>query len=130
MPPPLPPRLPDTSDLGHADVGFNRASYNVSSTAEVQTPTLDGLVSNGVLLKRHYVHKMCTPTRTSVQSGRLPVHVSTSLANPEKPNCGIARNMTGMAAVLKRAGYATVICCMCAVSAVVVVVLCCVVRTL
>ena len=35
----------------------------------------------GIRLKRHYVHKMCTPTRTSVQSGRLPVHVNTGLGD-------------------------------------------------
>ena len=94
-------------DLGYGDVGFTRAAFNVSTAPAVQTPSIDALVADGVLLKRHYVHKMCTPTRTSVQSGRLPVHVSTSLANPEQPNCGIARNMTGMAQVLKRAGYKT-----------------------
>ena len=90
-------------DLGYADVGFNR----VKATPEVATPTLDGIVAEGVHLTRHYVHKFCTPTRTSVQCGRLPVHVSTALTNPESPNCGIPRNMTGMAAVLKKAGYKT-----------------------
>jgi len=90
-------------DLGWADVGFNRDV----PTPEVATPTLDAIVAEGVHLRRHYVHLMCTPTRTSVQSGRLPVHVSTSLANPEKPNCGIPRNMTGMAAVMKKANYKT-----------------------
>jgi arylsulfatase I/J len=88
-------------DLGFADVGFNRATPD----REVVSPALNDIVKHGVLLERHYVHKMCTPTRTSVQSGRLPVHVSTSLANPEDPSCGVAQNMTGMATMLKRAGY-------------------------
>ena len=90
-------------DLGWGDVGFNRAV----ATPEVATPTMDAIVREGVHLRRHYVHKMCTPTRTSVQSGRLPVHVSTSLANPEDPSCGIPRNMTGLAKMLKQAGYKT-----------------------
>lgn len=90
-------------DLGYADVGFNREI----PTPEVSTPTLDGIVAEGIHLTRHYVHKFCTPTRASVQSGRLPVHVTTSLANPENPSCGIPRNMTGLAAVLKKANYKT-----------------------
>ena len=90
-------------DLGWADVGFNRAV----ATPEVATPTIDAIVSEGIHLRRHYVHKMCTPTRTSVQSGRIPAHVSMSLANPEEPNCGIPRNMTGLAKMLKQAGYKT-----------------------
>ena len=48
-------------DLGHAEVGFNRAS----PTPEVVTPQIDALVREGVHLTRHYVHYVCTPTRTS-----------------------------------------------------------------
>merc|ERR1719253_367958 len=81
-------------DLGFADVGFNRDE----ATVEVKTPVIDDLASSGVILSRHYVHYVCTPTRSSIQSGRLPVHVTTSLATPDKPSCGIPRNMTGMAA--------------------------------
>ena len=44
--------------------------------------SFDELVASGIHLTRHYVHKMCTPTRTSVQSGRLPVHVNTGLGSP------------------------------------------------
>ena len=50
---------------------------------------------------------MFTATRTSIQSGRLPVHVTVSLSNPDVPTTGVPRNMTGMAEVLTRAGYAT-----------------------
>ena len=90
-------------DLGWGDVGFNRDV----ATPEVATPAMDAIVAEGVHLRHHYVHKMCTPTRTSVQSGRLPVHVSTTLANPESPSCGIPRNMTGLAKMLKQANYKT-----------------------
>ena len=47
------------------------------------------------------------PTRTNIQSGRLPVHVTVSLSNPDVPTTGVPRNMTGMAEVLTRAEYAT-----------------------
>lgn len=92
-------------DLGFANVGFNRAE----ATVEVKTPVIDDLAHSGVVLSRNYVHFVCTPTRASIQSGRLPVHVTTSLETPDSPTCGIPRNMTGMAAKLKSAPvpYAT-----------------------
>lgn len=40
-------------------------------------------------------------------SGRFPVHVQTSLANPEDPDCGVPRNMTGIGWKLKQGGYYT-----------------------
>ena len=90
-------------DLGHADVGFTDGPPSV----ETVTPTLDALVAQGVRLDRHYVHYTCTPTRSSIHSGRLPVHVTTHLSGPTTPSAGIPRNYTGMAEVLRRAGYAT-----------------------
>jgi hypothetical protein len=37
------------------------------------------------------VHHSCTGTRTSLQSGRFPVHVQTLLKNPEEPSSGTHR---------------------------------------
>lgn len=90
-------------DLGWANVGFNVPQPD----PEVVTPNLDRLAWNGIRLKRHYVHKMCTPTRTSVQSGRLPVHVNTGLGDVCDDNTGIPYNMTGLAEKMKQAGYKT-----------------------
>jgi hypothetical protein len=94
---------PYTPPQGHADVGFTDHPPSI----EIQTPTMDKLVAQGVRLDRHYVHYTCTPTRSSIHSGRLPVHVTTKLSSPPDPNAGIPRNYTGMAEVLRRAGYAT-----------------------
>jgi len=58
----------------------------------------------------------CAPSRSSLQSGRLPVHVNTENTEPESRNAndteagyaGIPRSMTGIAERLARdAGYAT-----------------------
>ena len=43
---------------------------------------MDGLFKEGVELNPHYVHMTCTPSRASLQSGRLPVHVLTELCGP------------------------------------------------
>ena len=77
------------------------------STPQQVTPNLDALVHDGIRLHRHYVHRFCTPSRTSLQSGRLPVHVNTGLGNPCSDNTGISQNMTGLAEHLKSAGYVT-----------------------
>ena len=98
-------------DLGHAELGYNRAT----ATKEVATPSINQLVQDGVKLDRHYVHKFCSPTRCAIQSGRAPIHVNVINAAPEVTNpadpvggyAGMPRNMTGIAEVLKRAGYAT-----------------------
>lgn len=91
-------------DLGWGDVGFHQPG-----SKEIQTPTIDRLAQEeGLILNRHYVHSSCTGTRVSLQSGRLPVHVQTSLKLVEDPSSGMPRNMTGMAEHLqKAAGYRT-----------------------
>jgi hypothetical protein len=95
-------------DLGSADVGFTRFGappYDPSARSPtVLTPTMDRLAAEGVLLRRHYVHYVCTPTRSAVQTGRLPVHVQLGLANPASPAAGIPRNMTGLPDALRKAG--------------------------
>ena len=92
-------------DLGHGNVGFHRTEPN--PPPEVSTPNIDKLAHSGIVLHRHYVYRMCTPSRASLISGRFPVHVTQSLRNPESPNAGIPRNMTGIGHVLKAAGYKT-----------------------
>ena len=98
-------------DWGWANVGYHRQT----PTKEVQTPNFDSLVSQGVELDQHYAYKFCSPSRSSLMSGRLPIHVNTLNAAPNIYNpknnvsgfAGIPRNMTGMASKLKSAGYAT-----------------------
>jgi arylsulfatase I/J len=70
-------------DLGWADVGWHRTD----NATENATPHMDALVAEGVALNSHYVYRMCTPSRTSALSGRLPVHVNDRLQNPEERAC-------------------------------------------
>ena len=91
-------------DLGWGDVAWHR---DPSTNIENPTPHMAALASAGIELNRHYVHKMCTPSRSSYLSGRLPVHVQTTLDNPEQQNAGVPRNMTSIAIKLKSLGYST-----------------------
>ena len=98
-------------DLGAANVGFARAA----PSREVQTPHLDALAASGAVLTRSYAFKYCSPTRSSLQTGRSPIHVNVLNSdimqhNPSDPVGGFQgapRNMTGIAAKLSGAGYAT-----------------------
>ena len=88
-------------DLGWSDVGFHRDAGEL----ETPTPKLVDLVAEGIHLRRHYVHYSCTPSRSALMSGRLPVHVQFTLDNPEVPSSGMPRNMTALANKLSAAGY-------------------------
>ena len=101
-------------DVGYANLGWLRKQSG-GPIPEVTTPNLDSLVRSGINLGRHYTYKVCSPTRSSFQSGRLPVHVNDVNADPAVYNpadpisgfAGIPRNMTCIANKLKLAGYAT-----------------------
>ena len=98
-------------DWGWANVGYHRNP----PTREVVTPNIDNLVKEGLELNQHYVFKFCSPSRSCLMSGRLPIHVndlnlSPDHYNPNDPVSGysaIPRNMTGLAEKMKDAGYAT-----------------------
>ena len=98
-------------DWGWANVGYHRDP----PTREVVTPNIDSLVKDGLELDQHYAYQFCSPSRSSLMSGRLPIHVNDqnknmNIYNPKDPvsgYAGIPRNMTGIASKLKEAGYAT-----------------------
>ena len=96
------------------DWGWGNAGWNNPSCAHV-TPTLDGLVKDGIELSHHYVFKYCSPTRSAIQSGRAPYHVNVlnaapdvwEPANPAAGAAGMAREMTGMGIKMAAANYST-----------------------
>ena len=98
-------------DWGWANVGYHRNP----PTREVDTPNIDSLVKEGLELDQFYVYQFCSPSRSSLMSGRLPIHVNDlnqdiDNYNPNDPvsgYAGIPRNMTVIASKLKEAGYAT-----------------------
>ena len=100
-------------DLGWANVGYHREDPNVAS---IRTPTIDRLATEeGLQLDQHYAHLACGPSRASLMSGRLPVHVNIDNGEPTLWNPlnevagyqGIPPAMTGIAQKLKEGNYAT-----------------------
>ena len=53
-------------DLGWSDVGFHGS--------KIQTPNIDKLASDGVILNNYYVLPLCSPTRSALMTGMYPIH--------------------------------------------------------
>jgi len=86
-----------TDDLGWYDVGFN-------GNTQVQTPWLDSLASQGVILDRFYAASaVCSPTRASVLTGRNPLRMQIPYANVGH----LKTQEITLPELLKKAGYAT-----------------------
>ena len=79
---------------------------------EVQTPTMDCIVKEGIAYNRFHTTAMCSPTRASLLTGRNPHRVGNGqiaeLANDWDGYSGrIPRSSAFVAEVLKDYGYAT-----------------------
>ena len=53
-------------DLGWSDVGFHGS--------KIETPNIDKLASDGVILDNYYVLPICSPTRSALLTGMYPIH--------------------------------------------------------
>ena len=102
-------------DFGFANFGPHRTPAD-DPNHEVQTPVMDALAAEGLLLERNYLYWYCSPSRSALQSGRNPIHVNLNndelfLANPAEPTTGgysgVPRNMTCIGTKLGMAGYET-----------------------
>jgi arylsulfatase A-like enzyme len=101
-------------DWGFANAGFKR-DPTWPGNNETQTPNIDRLARGGLILDRHYVFKLCSPTRSALQTGRNPIHVNVlnspimqyNPADPEAGFQGVARSFTGIAEKLRGVGYDT-----------------------
>ena len=60
------------------DLGWGKVGFHNTENSQIKTPYIDDLVANGLELYRHYVYSGCAPSRASLQTGRLPVHVTTN----------------------------------------------------
>ena len=114
----LAPSRPHIVHILVDDYGWNEVGYHnrgKGGSEEVLTPNIDALVDGGLELDRHYVHKICSPSRVALQSGRSPIHSNVQNVHPEVVNeedefggfQGMPLNMTSMADVMKSAGYST-----------------------
>jgi len=73
----------------------------------VQTPRIDALAAEGMRLTNFNVQNQCTPTRSALMTGRLPIRSGTGkVPAPGEPD-GLARWEYTIAELLSDAGYST-----------------------
>ena len=94
-------------DMGYGDPGC----YGGGEAAGAATPHLDALAADGLKLTSCYSQQTCTPTRSAILTGRLPVR--TGLTRPILAGDKITKNPwadeVSLPTLLGNAGYATVL---------------------
>ncbi|XP_017842072.1 arylsulfatase B isoform X1 [Drosophila busckii] len=99
-------KLPNIIIIMADDMGFDDVSFR--GGREILTPNIDALAFHGRLLDRLYAPAMCTPSRSSLLSGKYPIHTGTQhfVISNEEP-WGLPLNVTLMPKIFRDAGYST-----------------------
>ncbi len=95
--------LPD--DMGYHDVGFN-------GSKDFKTPNIDQLAKAGTILTAMYGQPSCSPSRSTLLTGRYPTHtgVYQTVGEVKNDNFPMPLNEKTLAQSLREAGYTTAIC--------------------
>ncbi len=92
-----------SDDQGYQDSGF-------MGSKEIRTPNLDKLARSGVVLSSFYVQPVCSPTRSSLMTGRYVTRTGVyQVVRPGAP-WGLPLAERTLAQALHDAGYETAIC--------------------
>jgi len=104
-----PPKGPNVVFIMPDDLGWGNVGYHNPENVQINTPNIDELAVSGLQLNRMYVYRGCSPSRSSFQTGRLPVHVTMDNGDGgiTNPSHGIPSEMTGFAEKLREADYKT-----------------------
>lgn len=62
-------------DLGWADLSLRGIERTGGGHAEFTTPYIDLLAQDAIVMDAYYVNRLCSPTRTSLMSGRYAYHL-------------------------------------------------------
>lgn len=87
-----------TDDMGWGDISAH-------GNRNVQTPTIDQLVNEGVSFERFYASPVCSPTRASLLTGRHSL--ATGVYSVTRGGEKMFSDETTLAEALKQAGYRT-----------------------
>ena len=84
---------------GWNDVGFHNP--------EIKSPHIDELAASGIELTDYHVYRVCSPTRASVMTGRLPNRAGLHNFISHDTPAAISKHFVMMPQALKAAGYLT-----------------------
>ena len=90
-------------NLGYGELGC----YGGGQLRGAPTPRIDALAAEGMRLTNMNMEAQCTPSRSAVMTGRMPVRSGTTvIPQPETPSGLVTWEVT-IAQLLSRQGYAT-----------------------
>jgi len=100
-------------DLGWSDTEFGGSGLH--DRGFIKTPNMKALQPESILLNKHYAYSWCAPSRSSLLSGRLPIHVDVNHSNPMAfvrsgpldSGEGIPAGMTTIGTKMKGQNYST-----------------------
>ncbi|UCD27904.1 MAG: sulfatase-like hydrolase/transferase, partial [Planctomycetota bacterium] len=89
------------------DLGFKDVSYH---GGQIQTPHIDKIAKAGVRLEQFYVQPVCSPTRSSLMTGRYPIRqgLQVGVVWPSA-QFGLPLEERTLSQALKNVGYRTII---------------------
>jgi len=91
-------------DQGYADVGYN----SQGSDMWLFTPTIDELSNQGIRLTQYYAAHSCTPSRSSIMTGKFPINNGLGYRIPTTSSpYGLPLEHRTLAEYLQERGYST-----------------------
>ncbi|MDO6695440.1 arylsulfatase [Aliiglaciecola sp. 3_MG-2023] len=84
-------------DLGFGDVGY--------LGSEINTPNIDALAEQGVVINHSYAYPICSPTRAALMTGKNPLEFG--IDGPMENDAMLPEHLTTMPEMFQQAGYQT-----------------------
>eukprot|EP00041_Stephanoeca_diplocostata_P010548 m.167941 g.167941 ORF g.167941 m.167941 type:complete len:261 (-) comp18195_c0_seq34:3343-4125(-) len=98
------PPSPHVVFIAADDMGWNDISFH---NPEIISPHLDELAASGIVLTDYHVYKVCSPTRASFMTGRLPNHAGLHNFISHNDPQAISKHFVLLPQALKAGGYET-----------------------